>query len=197
MPIRSVRFVNDQALGNGYSMSTATGTMAAGLAAGSEIFQFRWTSTAASAVIRSIRISAGTTATAFTAGVVTFDAVIARAFSAAGTGGGAATITTNNAKLRTSFPTTLMGEVRTATTAALGAGTKTLDAQAFAGITVGVVATAGTTILAPTYLFSPTVDAQQPLVLAASEGFVVRATVPATGTWTGSVTVDWMESVTY
>jgi len=61
---------------------------------------------------------------------------IAKSFSAAGTGGTAATITGNNGKMRTSMGTTLLGEARCASTAALGAGTKTLDSQAIGQISL-------------------------------------------------------------
>jgi hypothetical protein len=35
------------------------------------------------------------------------------------------------------------------------------------------------------------------LLLAQNEGFVVRATVPATGTWQFGVTVVWTEVASY
>jgi hypothetical protein len=34
-----------------------------------------------------------------------------------------------------------------------------------------------------------------PLLFAQNEGFIIRATVPATGTWAFAVTVDWNEQV--
>lgn len=174
-----------------YSLGMATGTMAAGLAAGSEIFQFRWTDTTKKALIREIVVSAGGIV-GFTAGLVVVDAVMARAFTAAGTGGATATLTTNNAKLRTDMSTTALGEVRVATTAALGTGTKTLDAQAFAAIAGSTSNVAGTVVIPPTLLFLAP-EGEQPLVLEQNEGFVIRAQVPATGTWTAAVTVKWSE----
>lgn len=56
---------------------------------------------------------------------------MARSYTAAHTGGAAATITTNNGKKRTSYPTLADIELRCGTTGALTAGTHTLDAQAF------------------------------------------------------------------
>ena len=117
--------VDDGALGT-YSMGVQTGIMAAGLGAASEVFQFRWTSSNVCA-IQTIMFSAGTLGTAFAAGGVVVDAVIARSFTVAGTGGGTATITGNNQKLRTSMATTVLGEARIATTAALTAGTKNVS----------------------------------------------------------------------
>lgn len=182
-----------------YSIATVTGTMAAGLAAGSEIWQLRWTHATNKCLIHQVRLSAANQATAFTAGHGVFDLVFARAFTAAGTGGGTATLTTNNGQLRTDMPTTGLGSIRTATTAALGAGTKTLDAHALSNIAVGVhenaagTAIAGVTIVPPTDLWSHDEDFSQPIVLEENEGLVIRATVPATGTWTGAITVKWSE----
>lgn len=34
-------------------------------------------------------------------------------------------------------------------------------------------------------------------VVAQNEGFIIRATVPATGTWTASFDVTWMELASY
>src|SRR5215831_7255845 len=98
----------------------------AGLAADSEVWQFRWTDATRLAIIRGVYISAGSV-TAFAAGRCKFDLYWASSWTVAGTGGGTATITGRNAKKRTSFGTTLLGEVRCITTTALGAGTKTLD----------------------------------------------------------------------
>lgn len=119
---------------------------------------------------------------------------MARSFTAAGTGGGTATITTNNAKLKTSFPTTAVGEIRVATTAALGAGTKTLDAQPV-GMGLGsITVTAGDVILPPTVIYDAMCDTDQyPIILSANEGLIIRATVPATGTWTGGFSIVWDE----
>lgn len=177
---------------NRFSLSAETGTVGAGLSANSELFQFRWTSTTKTAAIRRIQVSAGGI-TAFTAGFAKMDAVVARSWTVAGTGGGTATISGNNAKLKTSFATTAVTEIRIATTAALGAGTKTLDSQAFANVVGSTTATAGTSIIFPTIIFDAMCDDQYPLLLGANEGFVIRATVPATGTWTGGFAVTWDE----
>lgn len=170
-----------------YSVGTRSAIMAAGISADTEIYQFLYTG-ATLAVIRSIHISAGNDGTAFAAGSCLFQAIVARAWTVAGTGGGTATITGDNMKLRTSFASTAVGEIRTATTAALGAGTKTLDATGIGSFAGGVPAVAGQTIVPFTQLFDGT---SYPLVLANNEGFVITQTVPATGTWKFSVNVKW------
>jgi hypothetical protein len=181
-----------------YALSSISGTMAAGLAANSEIYQFRWTDATRVCAVTSITIEglAGS-ATAFTAGFGKVDVLVARAFSAAGSGGTAATITVNNQKLRTSMGTTLLGESRCASTAALGAGTKTLDANpiGIATFTLGTVVSA--TYLTKYPLFDASSGRESPLLLATNEGFAIRATVPATGTWQFGVTVKWTELTGY
>lgn len=192
------------ALGH-YRMSTATGTIAAALAANGELFQFRWTDATRLCAVQKIMISAGANVAATAAALVTLEATVARGWSAAGTGGTAATITGNNQKTRTSMGTTLLGEARTATTAALGAGTKTLDTQGIGNITIGIGT--GAITVSPTLILTERMDLleqdgieQHPLILAQNEGFVVKngATAwPATMTWGLGVSVVWAEVAAY
>ena len=188
-----------------YRLAMATGTIAAALAANSELFQFRWTDATRLCAVQKILISAGANAAATAAGLVTLEAAIARTWSAAGSGGTAATITGNNQKCRTSFGTTLLGEARCASTAALGAGTKTLDTQGIGNVQIGI-GTGAITVAANLNLFEKTDLLEQdgieqhPLILTQNEGFVIRngATAwPATMTWALGVTVVWAEVATY
>lgn len=180
-----------------FQCAMVSGTMGAGLAAGSEIWQFRWTSSTAVALVRSVRLWAGGI-TAFTAGFASFRLSFATSFSAAGTGGNTATLTGRNGKLRTSMTTTGLNEIRCASTAALTAGTKTLDAQSLRIVGGSTTATAGTVILPPTELLNSSAgDPDYPVVLAQNEGLAIICTVPATGTWTFGVDVDWLERTTY
>jgi hypothetical protein len=179
-----------------YGISLVSGTMAAGLAAGAEAFQFRWTHASNLARIKHVRIWAGGI-TAFTAGFCRFELVIARSWTANGSGGTTATLSGNNGKKRTTFATTLLGQARISSTAALGAGTKTLDSQGVGSVGGSVSATAGDKMISPTgeaFAFDGTA---YPIVLAQDEGLVLRATVPATGTWTFGVDVDWAEMSSY
>lgn len=180
-----------------YSLSVQTGTMAAGLAADAEIFQFRWTDASKLAIVYRVVCEGAGGITAFTAGFTKMQAFIARSFTVAGTGGATATLTGNNQKLRTSMGTSLVNEIRIATTAALTTGTKTLDLQGIGGIIGSTTATAGAVLIPPGYLFDSNTMLVQPVVLAQNEGVVVRVTVPATGTWTGGVTITWAELTAY
>lgn len=193
----TLRPIDYGALGS-YRLSQLSGTMAAGLAANSEVFQFRWTDATRLCVVTSVIWDGlSGSATAFAAGFGKVDLVVARSWTADGSGGSAATLTGNNAKQRTSMGTTLVGAVRTASTAALGAGTKTLDAQAV-GQYSAAFGTATSTQWIPQFdLFHADPGGESPLVLAQNEGVVVRATVPATGTWQFGVTIVWSEVVAY
>jgi hypothetical protein len=177
-----------------YAFNAASGVMAAGLAANSEILQVRHVDATELRRLRvlAILLSASVDATGFTAGAGLFDVVPARAWTAAGTGGGTLTLTGNNGKLRTTSNTNILGvsgEIRVATTAALTAGTKTLDAQGIAGIAAPCGA-AGTQIIAPVDLLKEGLMPDgDPLFIGHQEGFVIRASVPAVGTWKFAATI--------
>lgn len=187
-----------------YSYGGFTGILPAALTANSEIFQFRWVDATRFAVIRKIRISASVTTTMFAAGVpVQIDLVKSTGWSAQGTGGTGLTLSAL-LKRRTSMGNSLAGsgDIRIATTAALGAGTKTLETLSLSSVLAGGPITAslnGTIIPAGTILWQAEVgDGEHPLVLAANEGFSIRSVaVPATGTWQVSITIDWAEVTAY
>jgi hypothetical protein len=197
------RPIDHGALG-AYRYGGFTGILPAGLAANSEIFQFRWTDATRLAVLRKVRFSAAVSTTFFAAGVpLAIDLVKATAWSAQGTGGTSVTPAATM-KRRTSMGSSLVaaGDIRIATTAALGAGTKTLEANSLASMLAGAPITASLngTIFAPgTVLFEAEVgDGEHPLVLAQNEGFVIRSVaVPATGTWQAAVGIDWAEATAY
>lgn len=178
------------------SSNNGTGAMAAGIAANSPIFAFRW-GNANLCVPNAIRFSFGTSL-AFAAGVIRFEAYIARTYSASDTGGTALTLTTNNAKKRTSFGTTLLTDARISATATLTAGTRTLDANPFGSIVLPTIATNPNPPAFPQIpLYVRDTSDQYPLTLAQNEGFIIQANVPATGTWFFAVQVDWLETATY
>jgi hypothetical protein len=182
-----------------YSLAPSNGAtaMAAGLAAASPIFSFRWGNATNLALIKRVVLSAGNGVTAFAAGIAKFDLIAARSFSVSDTGGVAVVPSGNQNKLRTSnMGTSLLTDARISQTATLTAGTRTLDANALASITAGIPNTAGATIINPFAMIDQR-PGEHPLVLAQNEGFVIQATVPATGVWFFSVKVDWVEIATY
>jgi hypothetical protein len=181
-----------------YAISVKSGIEGAGMSAASPILAFLWLPTTLStslAVLKRIKFEFYDLGTGFAAGDVLFDFFIARAFTVQDTGGGAITLTTNNAKTRTSHATT-QASIRAATTGVLTAGTRTLDANPFRSAQFVVTTTAfGQNFAEEVYLAQP---GHHPIVFAPSgEGFVIQATVPATGTWTWSADIDWDEVATY
>lgn len=187
--------------GNGargaYQAAFYTGVLPAALGANSEIFQFRFVSAGGLVcLLRSLRVSAAVSTTAFAAGVpIALEARWARTWTIQGTGGTGITFGTNDAKRRTDFNTSILasGDVRIATTAALGTGFKTLDGVPFAHV-IGQVGTAITTIIPNTLLFDRDAGNKYPHLFETQEGFVIRSVeVPATGTWKACVTVEWEE----
>jgi hypothetical protein len=199
----TIRPVDHGALGS-YTYAGFTGILPAALAANSEIFQFRWQDATRLAVIRKVRISAAVSTTFFAAGVpIQIDLVKATGWSAQGTLGTGVTPAAT-LKKRTSMGATLLavGDMRIATTAALGAGTKTLEANSLSALAAAAPITASLNgeIIAPgTIMWQAEVgDGEHPLVLAQNEGFVLRSVaVPATGTWTAAISVDWAEVTAY
>lgn len=179
-----------------YSLAAPSGTMAAGLAAAAPVYSFRWTHATNLCVVKKVVISAGNTVTAFAAGICQFQLFAARSFSVSDSAGTSILPTGNFNKLRTSMGTTLLGDVRISSTAVLTVGTRTLDTNPLGSITVSVPAVAGTTILGPSALFQAQ-DGDYPCIFAQNEGMVIQTTVPATGTWTFSVQVQWEELTSY
>lgn len=193
-----VRPTDYGALGH-YRWGGFTGILPAALAANSEIFQFRWTDASRVCMITEVNISAAVSTTFFAAGVpIQLDMVKATGWSAQGTLGTGVTLGAANKK-RTSMGSSLMaaGDMRIATTAALGAGTKTLEANSLSTLLAAGPITAslnGTIFGKTTMTDSDMASGEHPLILATNEGIVIRSVaVPATGTWTVSITLKWME----
>lgn len=206
MPVAPRAVKANSALG-AYRIGAFTGIIPAALTANSEIFQFRWNPsnpTSNLCLIRRVAISASVSTTMFAAGVpVQIDMVKSTGWTAAGTGGTAISPAATLKRRSSVFGSSLVasGDMRIATTAALGAGTKTLETNSLSAVAVGGPITAGLNgvFLNNFSLFEADVsDGDYPLVLEAQEGFSIRSVaVPATGTWTASITVDWTEVGSY
>lgn len=182
-----------------YSAAHLSGTMAAGLAANAEVFQYRWTDATRLALVNKVWLDGlSGSATAFTAGFAKVDLLFSRSWTADGSGGTAMTITGNNQKLRTSMGTMLVGAIRGSSTAALTAGTKTNDSQSL-GLFAFSIGTVANVIYAPNRieLFDSKNHQSHPVVLAQNEGLSARATVPATGTWQFGMSIGWTEVASY
>lgn len=197
------------ALGHYRAMLT-TGTMAAGMAANGELVQMRWVDATRFCVITHVKVlEFRNITTAFAAGVFNFNLIRSTAWSADGSGGGAVSVADPQLQVRaaTMGASLFSTGFRLATTAALGAGTKTFDTLAM-GATFGNV---GSTPAIADYMIPkgggtgpvggegidlgvPDIaSGEHPIVLAANEGISLRATVPATGTWIASFLIKWCE----
>lgn len=181
-----------------YSKGLVSGTMAAGLAANGLVGAYRWGTTSGNfALITQVRFGGGSIA-AFAAGFCSMALSARRSYTASSSGGTAATLTGNNGKLRTSMGTTLLTDLRIASTAALTAGTSTGDTDPAAVATGSVTATAGDVLWPPaTVLYNCDGADEYPIVCAQDEGVQLLATVPATGTWTFGWDIKWYEVSAY
>lgn len=194
-----------------YQQENISGTMAAGLAGGSTIYSVRWGDATRLMMLRRLAIDAQNITTAFAAGQFLFDVIMARSFTISDSGQTSILATGNSQKRRTSFGTTLITDHRISNTGAISAGTRTLDTYAMMNIRgtvpatvvnypfvtgVGAIVPGASTLAGPCVpfdLIAPDFSGEWPLILAQNEGFIIRATVPATGTWTFSVTMEWSE----
>lgn len=195
-----------------YRYSGVTGILPAALAANSVVFSMRFDPATASDVAIVTQVNTRfLPLTPFTAATLTdhtsFDAFIGRVFSASHTGGTAATLTGDNLKLRTSFASTQMADIRIASTAALAGGTVTLSTHPFAqslrkGNRVNPAAATEEVVMPTTDGMDADFrvgDGEYPITLADQEGIVIRnRTVwPAAGTGQLRVTVAWCELTSY
>jgi hypothetical protein len=193
----TVRPMDYGALGS-YRTSGISGTMTAGLAANSEIFQFRWTDATRLAVVTSVTLDGVSgSATAFAAGFGRIHMIIARGWSADVAAGTSIVPISNDSKMRTSMATTLVNALRISSTGALNAGTKVLDAQSIGQVSLSFGTVVSVQYQDPVDLWHVDPGVEHPIVLAQNEGFVVRAVVPATGTWQFGITCTWTEVAAY
>ena len=176
-----------------YRIALASGAVI-GLGADEPVFSLQWTSAALAMVVKRVNFF-WTITTAFgTAQNVAYGLYVARSYTVADTGGTASTLTTNNAKLKTSFPTTSVADMRIATTGTLTAGTRTLDAHPLV-IKSGGSNTLGQGTENPISKEFGVLDATMPIILLQNEGLVLNGLVAygATGVTTVYVELEWSE----
>jgi hypothetical protein len=179
--------------GGSYHRAAKSGVMAAGLAAASPIFTFWFQSGVLFGLVRRVRLSAWTTATSFVAGLATFDFFIARSFTNPLTGG---STVLPGGRMRGTMPIP-NAILQVSTTAALTGGTYALEQSPTESVTVTPGTVAQTLFSpAPMRLFEK-LQGEMPMLLVQNEGFLIQATVPATGTWGFSVTTEWDEVPLY
>ena len=178
------------------SVGAATGLLTTVAAAGA-IFSLRNIG-ANPLIIRRLGIGFVTT-TAFTAAQrLEFSLAIARSFSASDTGGTAIALTGNNCKHRTSLGTVTSIDCRIATTAALTAGTKTLDTNRMGYQAFWAGAIGATLLVVPDNLLSHNAG-DYPIVLAQNEGLNVvnEVVMGAAGVGVAYINMEFAEATSF
>lgn len=183
-----------------YSDSRVSGVMAAGLAAGSVIYAYRQTVPGLLVIPRRIRLTAGVDTVAFAQGATIFDLLRATAFATQYTNGLAITLAGKSGARATRMaaaPFTIanvaVGDIAVANTAALAAGgvAPVFDSAPMKTLVGSVGAVPSTLVVPQPGLLLEFTEPQQPLEIVQGEGFVIRATVPITGTWRFGVDFDF------
>jgi hypothetical protein len=173
------------------AFGSRSGAMAAGLAAFSEILQLRWPATnGGKLVLLHCDFSASVSGTTFTPGSAAFRLSKASGWTVDGTGGTAQTLTGINGKLNSNVGGALIPTLRIASTAALGAGTKTLG-EDVAVLSGGSEAALVASPIVNGVFFNAERLLGWPLILNGDEGVAIRASVPATGVWQFVVNLAW------
>ena len=189
--------------GGYYEMSFKSGLIT-GIAANVDLFAFRFHSVQASGILKRAELKFLKIDFIITTGFtgaqnVDFAAYVARAYSASSTGGTASLPPSAMQKHKTQYPNseiTANGDIRIATTAALGAGTKTLDTFPFASCAgSGGAATAGKCLTVP--FQEEFGEHHVPIVFQDNEGFVIQNLTAFGAVGVGSLYVDigWLEVI--
>ena len=176
-----------------YAGAWTSGTIAAGAAANSIVFSCRWTDATNGLLLRKLYTSMSSLGTGFTAGVGIAKVFATRAFTASDTGQTSVLPTGSSQKRKTGFAATAIGALMISGTGAITAGTGTDDGAELANLMFAVSATTNAVMLPTSNLWAPDFSGEWPLVLLQNEGFRVRYTVPATGTWQVQVGMEWSE----
>lgn len=191
-------FGNDisRSTGGQYVLNATSGLLtliAAGTSTAGHVAAFRNGSSTLKVVVNRIHAKWWTTTGFTTAQEVGIDLIMARSYTAAHTGGTAVTLTTNNGKKNAAHATISTDlDFRIGDTAALTAGTHTLDAQPFAVAGAQELADGASVVKKFFDLdYTPSPGAQ--LVLAQDEGFILRNRIlgGTAGVWRNSVRVEF------
>lgn len=181
----------------GWNSIGAQSGLLTGVAANGAVFSFRNIS-ANPIIIRRVGIGYLCSTAFTTAQKVDFGLMIVRAFTAADSGGTAIAIVGNNGKHRSSLATPTSVDMRIATTAALTAGTKTLDTNTV-GIVGGWVPAAGTIVNTAQDNLLSHAAGDHPIVLAQNEGINIQnlTLMGAAGVGTLYVNIEFAEVLNF
>jgi hypothetical protein len=183
-----------------------------GLAANTPLFAARWGDATRFCRILRVEVMVFASTSATVQGITERQLVIARSWTVSDTGGTAATLTGNNQKLRTSYGTSLMTDLRIGNP--LTPGTRTLDAAPIGSVagwsgllsTGMVIGASGASAVGAARstegggqfqkLYDETSPGSGEIVLAQNEGIIVRigAAMPTTVVEQTLVRIKWRET---
>jgi hypothetical protein len=181
--------------GGFYQYCAKSGIMLAAAPANSPFLSFRWTAAKDLAVISRVRLVV-VSDTAFGPGSASFDIFVARQFTAGDTGENSANLAGNANKLRASMGSSSAAIVYS-NTVPIAVGTRVLDPAPIDSRSA-LAPNAPYTLFSnmPVTIFEK-LQGDHPLVLGFQEGFVLHVTVPNTGSWKFSATLEWAEIPAY
>jgi hypothetical protein len=188
-------------LGGHYYIEGITGALT-GVGANGPIFSCRWSDSRYLMVLKRVSVWYNITTAYTTAQMNDFELIFATAFTASDTGGGALVpIPKRRAAMA---PGSAITDMRLSTTAALSAGTRTLDATALRFVQDGPpnVAIPTATLAVPRnelLLYDNKEFGVHPKILGKDEGFIVRmpTAMGAVGVIRASVMAEWAEVLQY
>lgn len=159
-----------------------------GVAAGGAVFSLRNLSPNL-LLIRRVGVGFITTTGFTTAQMVQFGLIVARSFNASDSGGTQIALTGNNAKHRSSLAMPTSADCRISTTAALTAGTKTLDTNTLA-VQGGYSGAVGVTLAPAQDNLLQHTPGDYPLVLGLNEGINIQNLLLMGAAGVGSLLVN-------
>jgi hypothetical protein len=166
-------------------------------AANGTLFSWRWGDATRFAVLQKLRLSLLQTAAATATIMPSYQAFMARSFTASDSAGTAITLTGNSMKKRTNMGTTLVTDIRkSAVAAGLTAGTRTLDADPFMEMATNSTITTPNAVVYEKELEIDMAHGPHPYVFAQNEGFIIRGPTVvfgAAGTANLLVDISWAE----
>jgi hypothetical protein len=180
-----------------YQIGAVSGLLT-GAAAGATVFSFRWAPSTSTqlCMIRRVEVGFSTTTAFGTAQALSYSMIIARSYTVSPTAGTQLLFSAaNSGKMRTAMPNSAFvaaGDIRIASTAAITAGTRTLDTNPVAYVQGSSTAIGTTLTSQPIFQHQP---GDYPLILATNEGFEIQSNIAmgATGVINLTVMVEWME----
>jgi hypothetical protein len=168
-----------------------SGAFLSGLGSLSPVYSFQWTATTLVAAITRLRFQVWSGGTAFASTAIgTFNMITARGFTSPDSGGTEDYFGDGSSRLRADM-TNAEAAIMIAANSPLTPGVRTLDSAPLDQRSFMIPTTANTTFSPTPMTLFEKLNGEHPLILQANEGFVVRAQVPGSGSWSFAITLEW------